>query len=186
MAEQQGQKSNQGSNMEPGDSMKNLLTSRQCLNHRKSLPRRSVEKLCSNPGCSHFTCGYSEQPCPKKTPKLRMKVFHWQKLPSDVVRQSRSMWAVVPSGSKELVEPDYASLELLFCASPTKPKETRPTKKSKEVTFISPKKSLLLSIFLKQFKCCEALLRAVSGRGFSKLSPIVTDEAALQPGAELS
>lgn len=43
------------------------------------------------------------------------------------------MWAVVPSGSKELVEPDYASLELLFCASPTKPKETRPTKKSKEV-----------------------------------------------------
>lgn len=168
--------------MEPGDSMKNLLTSRQCLNHRKSLPRRSVEKvnkciqvdmdletenpsvdltlspkirlskkpqqcpgntsppqqgvsshsqgqpampallpllppppflpprckippppllmpginasslpppqLCSNPGCSHFTCGYSEQPCPKKTPKLRMKVFHWQKLPSDVVRRT--------------------------------------------------------------------------------------------------
>ncbi|XP_048803976.1 inverted formin-2-like isoform X2 [Lagopus muta] len=247
MAEQQGQKSNQGSNMEPRDSTKNLLTSTQCLNHRKSLPRRSVEKvnkciqvdvdlevenpsidltlfpkislskkpqqcpgntsppqqgvsspsqgqpampallpllppppfhpprckippppllipginapslpppqLCSNPECSHFTCGYSEQPCPKKTPKLRMKVFHWQKLPSDVVRQSRSMWAVVPNGNKELVEPDYASLELLFCASPTKPKETRPAKKTKQVTFISPKKSLLLSIFLKQFKC---------------------------------
>ncbi|XP_021256570.1 inverted formin-2-like isoform X2 [Numida meleagris] len=250
MAEQHGQKSNQGSNMEgtARDTMKNLLTSKQCMNHRKSLPRRSVEKvnkciqvdmdleeenpsvdltlspkiclskkpqqcpghispsqqgvsspsqgqpampallpllppppflpprckippppllmpginapslpppqLCSNPECSHLACGYSEQPCPKKTPKLRMKVFHWQKLPSDVVRQSHSMWAMVPSGSKELVEPDYASLELLFCASPTKPKETtRPKKKSKEVTFISPKKSLLLSIFLKQFKC---------------------------------
>lgn len=168
--------------MEPRDSTKNLLTSTQCLNHRKSLPRRSVEKvnkciqvdvdlevenpsidltlfpkislskkpqqcpgntsppqqgvsspsqgqpampallpllppppflptrckippppllipginapslpppqLCSNPECSHFTCGYSEQPCPKKTPKLRMKVFHWQKLPSDVVRRT--------------------------------------------------------------------------------------------------
>nr|XP_005024834.4 inverted formin-2-like isoform X1 [Anas platyrhynchos] len=109
---------------------------------------------CGNPACSHLTCGYRGQPNLQKTPTLRMKVFHWQKLPSDVVRQSCSMWAVVPSGSKELIEPDYASLEMLFCVPPTPPKEkTKPKKKSKEITFIGPKKSLLLSIFLKQFKC---------------------------------
>ncbi|XP_074439941.1 inverted formin-2-like isoform X2 [Larus michahellis] len=109
----------------------------------------------SNPKCSHLICGYGGQPRPKKTPTLRMKVFHWQKLPSDVVRQSRSMWAVMPSSSKELVEPDYTSLELLFSVPPTAPKEkTGPKmKKTKEITFIGPRKSFLLSIFLKQFKC---------------------------------
>lgn len=45
------------------------------------------------------------------------------------------MWAVTPSSSKELVEPDYASLELLFSVPPTAPKEkTGPKmKKTKEV-----------------------------------------------------
>ncbi|XP_035407121.1 inverted formin-2-like isoform X2 [Cygnus atratus] len=199
MAEQQGQKSNQSSSMGPGETTENLLPNKQCLNHRKSLSRRSVQKAnkciqvdldleeenpsanlrlspttclskkpqqclgnpspsqqgissssqgqpampallpllppppylppehkvplpplpvpgmyapslpppppCGNPVCSHLTCGYGGQPHPKKTPTLRMKVLHWQKLPSDVI------------------------------------------------TFIGPKKSLLLSIFLKQFKC---------------------------------
>ncbi|XP_040976184.1 inverted formin-2-like isoform X3 [Aquila chrysaetos chrysaetos] len=110
---------------------------------------------CSNPECSHLTCGYGGQPHPKKVPTLKMKVFHWQKLPSDVARQSRSMWAVMPNSSRELVEPDYASLELLFSVPPTAPKEKMgpKIKKTKEITFIDPKKSLLLSIVLKQFKC---------------------------------
>lgn len=43
---------------------------------------------CSNPQCKHLTCGCGEQPQPKKTPTLRMKLFHWQKLPSDVVRRT--------------------------------------------------------------------------------------------------
>lgn len=43
---------------------------------------------CINPECNHLTCGYGGQPHPKKTPTLRMKVFHWQKLPSDVVRRT--------------------------------------------------------------------------------------------------
>ncbi|KAM6070156.1 inverted formin-2-like isoform 2-T2 [Theristicus caerulescens] len=122
---------------------------------------------CSNPKCSHLTCGYGGQPHPKKTPTLRMKVFHWQKLPSDVVRQSHSMWAVMPSSSKELVEPDYASLELLFSVPPTTPKEKmRPKiKKTKEITFIGPKKSLLLSIFLKQFKCSNEEIAAMIQKG---------------------
>ncbi|XP_071664724.1 inverted formin-2-like [Patagioenas fasciata] len=122
---------------------------------------------CSNPECKHLTCGCGEQPQSKKTPTLRMKLFHWQKLPSDVVRQSHSMWAVMPSSSKELVEPDYASLELLFCVPPTAPKE-KPgpkMKKSKEITFVGPKKSLLLSIFLKQFKCSNEEIVAMIQKG---------------------
>nr|XP_013796400.1 PREDICTED: inverted formin-2-like [Apteryx mantelli mantelli] len=65
------------------------------------------------------------------------------------------MWAAVAGGSKELVEPDYDSLELLFCVPPAASKEkTGPKiKKPKEITFIGLKKSLLLNIFLKQFKC---------------------------------
>lgn len=43
---------------------------------------------CGNPACSHLTCGYRGQPNLQKTPALRMKVFHWQKLPSDVVRRT--------------------------------------------------------------------------------------------------
>lgn len=168
--------------MGPGETTENLLPTKQCLNHRKSLSRRSVQKankciqvdldleeenpsadlrlspttcrskkpqqclgnpspsqqgissssqghpampallpllppppslppghkvpppplpvpgmyapslppppLCGNPACNHLTCGYGGQPHPKKTPTLRMKVFHWQKLPSDVVRRT--------------------------------------------------------------------------------------------------
>ncbi|XP_061232146.1 inverted formin-2-like isoform X5 [Neopsephotus bourkii] len=129
----------------------------------------SSSQPCSNLECNHLTCGCGGQPHPKKTPTLRMKMFHWQKLPSDVVRQSRSMWAVLPSSSKELVEPDYASLELLFSVPPTAPMEKmRPKiKKIKEITFIGPKKSLLLSIFLKQFKCSNEEIAAMIQKGDS-------------------
>ncbi|XP_066408652.1 inverted formin-2-like [Molothrus aeneus] len=96
-----------------------------------------------------------------------MKELHWQKLPCDVVRQSHSIWAVMPSSSKELVEPDYASLELLFSVPSRIPTEkTGPKiKKTKEITFIGPKKSLLLSIFLKQFKCSNEEIAAMIQKG---------------------
>nr|XP_014119913.1 inverted formin-2 [Zonotrichia albicollis] len=122
---------------------------------------------CSSPGCSHPACGCGEQPQARKTPTLRMKVLHWQKLPCDVVRQSHSIWAVMPSSSKELVEPDYASLELLFSVPSRIPTEkTVPKiKKTKEISFIGPKKSLLLSIFLKQFKCSNEEIAAMIQKG---------------------
>lgn len=43
---------------------------------------------CSNPERSHPPCGCGEQPHTRKTPMVRMKVLHWQKLPSDVVRRT--------------------------------------------------------------------------------------------------
>ncbi|XP_035407122.1 inverted formin-2-like isoform X3 [Cygnus atratus] len=156
MAEQQGQKSNQSSSMGPGETTENLLPNKQCLNHRKSLSRRSVQKAnkCiqvdldleeENPSAN---LRLSPTTCLSKKPQQCLGN------PSPSQQESHSMWAMVPRGSKELIEPDYASLEMLFCVPPTPPKEkTRPKKNSKEITFIGPKKSLLLSIFLKQFKC---------------------------------
>ncbi|KAM3670543.1 inverted formin-2-like isoform 3-T3 [Ammospiza maritima maritima] len=132
-----------------------------------SAPSLPSPQPCSTPGCSHPACGCGEQPQARKTPTLRMKVLHWQKLPCDVVRQSHSIWAVMPSSSKELVEPDYASLELLFSVPSRIPMEkTGPKiKKTKEITFIGPKKSLLLSIFLKQFKCSNEEIAAMIQKG---------------------
>ncbi|EMP28055.1 Inverted formin-2 [Chelonia mydas] len=108
---------------------------------------------------AHVDCalGYA-RPFPKKvkTPTLRMKKLNWQKLPSNVVRESRSMWASVSSGSDEAIEPDYMSIEQLFCFPQTKPKEKAATPgkvEPKEITFLDSKKSLNLNIFLKQFKC---------------------------------
>ncbi|XP_021131508.4 inverted formin-2-like isoform X4 [Anas platyrhynchos] len=156
MAEQQEQKSNQSSNRGPGETTENLLPTRQCLNYHKSASRRSVQKankciqvdLDLEEENSSADLRLSPTTCLSKKPQQCLG----NASPSQ--QESCSMWAVVPSGSKELIEPDYASLEMLFCVPPTPPKEkTKPKKKSKEITFIGPKKSLLLSIFLKQFKC---------------------------------
>ncbi|XP_055649815.1 inverted formin-2-like [Falco peregrinus] len=77
------------------------------------------------------------------------------------------MWTMMPSSSKGVVEPDYASLERLFSVPPTAPKEKTGLKpeKTKEITFIGPKKSLLLSIFLKQFKCSNEEIVAMIQKG---------------------
>ncbi|XP_044292006.1 inverted formin-2-like isoform X1 [Varanus komodoensis] len=82
---------------------------------------------------------------------------------SDAARQNalyfsegHSMWASVTSNSEETIEPDYTSIEQLFCFPQTKPKskEVAPVKtEPKEITFLDSKKSLNLNIFLKQFKC---------------------------------
>ncbi|XP_027705127.1 inverted formin-2-like [Vombatus ursinus] len=101
-------------------------------------------------------------------PTLRMKKLNWQKLPSNVVRDSHSMWASVSSLSSEDMEPDYTSIEQLFCFPITKPKEKEaaPAKKEpKEITFLDAKKSLNLNIFLKQFKCSNEEITDMIRRG---------------------
>ncbi|XP_067411069.1 inverted formin-2-like isoform X2 [Emydura macquarii macquarii] len=115
------------------------------------------------------SCGRENQPWPKKakTPTLRMKPFEWQKLPFDVARKSHSMWASVTSSGDDIIEPDYTSIEQLFCVSQTNPKETAAPKikEPKEITFIDMKKSLLLNIFLKQFKCSNEEVADMIQRG---------------------
>uniref|UniRef100_A0A671NU26 Inverted formin-2-like n=1 Tax=Sinocyclocheilus anshuiensis TaxID=1608454 RepID=A0A671NU26_9TELE len=88
-------------------------------------------------------------------PTLRMKKLNWQKLNSRAVTDGPSMWASVTSESP--LEPNYSSIEQLFCLPPAEPKDKSPAaplkKQPKEISFIDPKKNLNLNIFLKQFKC---------------------------------
>ncbi|KFR15779.1 Inverted formin-2, partial [Opisthocomus hoazin] len=103
-----------------------------------------------------------------KTPTLRMKKLNWQKLPSNVVRESHSMWASVSSSSEETIEPNYTSIEQLFCFPQPTPKEKTATPvkaEPKEITFLDSKKSLNLNIFLKQFKCSNEEVAAMLQNG---------------------
>ncbi|XP_009994156.1 PREDICTED: adenylosuccinate synthetase isozyme 1 [Chaetura pelagica] len=120
----------------------------------------ATDSSCSTtlpPGQTH-TDREKQRPSGKRRKKKRH---------SKSYSESGSMWAVMPSSSKELVEPDYASLELLFSVPPTAPKEKMRSKlkKKKEITFIGPKKSLLLSIILKQFKCSNEEIAAMIQKG---------------------
>ncbi|XP_051242281.1 inverted formin-2 isoform X2 [Dicentrarchus labrax] len=89
-----------------------------------------------------------------RCPTLRMKKLNWQKLRA--VTDGHSMWASVQKEPPPR-EPDYSSIEQLFCLPVTEHKDkgaAAPVKKEpKEITFIDPKKNLNLNIFLKQFKC---------------------------------
>ncbi|XP_054682791.1 inverted formin-2 isoform X4 [Grus americana] len=120
---------------------------------------------------SQFSCPLGSSRPPHKavkTPTLRMKKLNWQKLPSNVVRESHSMWASVSSSSEETIEPNYTSIEQLFCFPQPTPKEktAAPVKaEPKEITFLDSKKSLNLNIFLKQFKCSNEEVAAMVQNG---------------------
>ncbi|NWS37129.1 INF2 protein, partial [Probosciger aterrimus] len=120
---------------------------------------------------SQFSCPLGLGRPPRKTvktPTLRMKKLNWQKLPSNVVRESHSMWASVSSSSEETIEPNYTSIEQLFCFPQATPKEktAAPVKaEPKEITFLDSKKSLNLNIFLKQFKCSNEEVAAMVQNG---------------------
>ncbi|XP_047466613.1 inverted formin-2 isoform X2 [Mugil cephalus] len=89
-----------------------------------------------------------------RCPTLRMKKLNWQKLRA--VTDGPSMWASVQKEPPPR-EPNYSSIEQLFCLPEIVPKDkgaAAPVKKEpKEITFVDPKKNLNLNIFLKQFKC---------------------------------
>lgn len=86
-------------------------------------------------------------------PTHRMKKLNWQKLPSQVISESPSMWSSIPPRP---LEPNYCSIEQLFALPQTDgpahaAKAT--TAKPKEISFIDGKKNMNLHIFLKQFRC---------------------------------
>ncbi|XP_041132499.1 inverted formin-2-like isoform X2 [Polyodon spathula] len=101
-------------------------------------------------------CAQTDFHKPVRYPTLRMKKLNWQKLPSNAVSDSNSMWTSVQSMGSPL-EPNYSSIEQLFCLPVAQSKEREaatPVKKPpKEITFLEPKKNLNLNIFLKQFRC---------------------------------
>ncbi|XP_070776084.1 inverted formin-2 [Enoplosus armatus] len=110
-------------------------------------------------GCAAPTKAY-------RCPTLRMKKLNWQKLRS--VTDGHSMWASVQKEPPPR-EPDYSSIEQLFCLPVTEHKDkgaAAPVKKEpKEITFIDPKKNLNLNIFLKQFKCTNEDFVAMIQKG---------------------
>ncbi|XP_067471204.1 inverted formin-2 isoform X3 [Thunnus thynnus] len=103
---------------------------------------------------SSHTLGCGAPTKANRYPTLRMKKLNWQKLRA--VTDGHSMWASVQKEPPTL-EPDYSSIEQLFCLPVTEHKDkgaAAPVKKEpKEISFIDPKKNLNLNIFLKQFKC---------------------------------
>ncbi|XP_077477074.1 inverted formin-2 [Stigmatopora argus] len=103
---------------------------------------------------SSYTLGCITPAKLSRYPTLRMKKLNWQKVQS--VHDGDSMWASVQKEPSPH-EPDYSSIEQLFCLPVTEQKEkgaAAPVKKEpKEITFIDAKKNLNLNIFLKQFKC---------------------------------
>ncbi|XP_056249175.1 inverted formin-2 isoform X2 [Seriola aureovittata] len=103
---------------------------------------------------SSYSLGCSAPKKGNRCPTLRMKKLNWQKLRA--VTDGHSMWASVQKEPPPR-EPDYSSIEQLFCLPVTEHKDkgaAAPVKKEpKEITFIDPKKNLNLNIFLKQFKC---------------------------------
>nr|XP_046154513.1 inverted formin-2-like isoform X4 [Oncorhynchus gorbuscha] len=109
---------------------------------------------------------YASSPKVGRCPTLRMKKLNWQKLPSRVVTDSHSMWTSVQVDS---LEPDYSSIEELFCLPVTdsKAKGSTPAVKQepKEISFIDAKKNLNLNIFLKQFKCSHKDFVAMIQKG---------------------
>ncbi|XP_063296032.1 inverted formin-2 isoform X3 [Pelobates fuscus] len=115
-----------------------------------------------------FSLGCSRPACFKvNRPTLKMKKLNWQKLPSNVVKETHSMWAS-SSSTEETVEPNYSSIEQLFCLPQTKAKEEAPIKKvPKEITFLDSKKSLNLNIFLKQFRSTNEEVVALIEKGDS-------------------
>uniref|UniRef100_A0A8C8J160 Inverted formin, FH2 and WH2 domain containing n=1 Tax=Oncorhynchus tshawytscha TaxID=74940 RepID=A0A8C8J160_ONCTS len=109
---------------------------------------------------------YTSSPKVGRCPTLRMKKLNWQKLPSRVVTASHSMWTSVQVDS---LEPDYSSIEELFCLPVTdsKAKGSTPAVKQepKEISFIDAKKNLNLNIFLKQFRCSHKDFVAMIQKG---------------------
>ncbi|XP_056867784.1 inverted formin-2-like isoform X4 [Takifugu flavidus] len=100
-------------------------------------------------------CAASQNPS-SRCPSLRMKKLNWQKIRSVTDTDGQSLWSSIQKECPPR-EPDYSSIEQLFCLPVAENKDknvSAPVKKvSKEITFIDPKKSMNLNIFLKQFKC---------------------------------
>ncbi|KAM4014597.1 inverted formin-2 isoform 2-T2 [Anomaloglossus baeobatrachus] len=103
-----------------------------------------------------YSLGYARSPYFKvNKPSMKMKKLNWQKLPHNVAKDGQSLWSSANT-IEETPEPNYSSIEQLFCLPQTtaKDKAATPAKKPpKEISFLDPKKNLNLNIFLKQFKC---------------------------------
>ncbi|XP_067895130.1 inverted formin-2-like isoform X2 [Heterodontus francisci] len=101
-------------------------------------------------------------------PKLRMKKLNWQKIPTRMASETNSLWSSIRRNAEAPLDPDFASIEQLFCFPVSQPKQKEQTvrkKELKEITFLDSRKSLNLNIFLKQFKCSDEEVADLIRRG---------------------
>uniref|UniRef100_A0A8C4Q5W3 FH2 domain-containing protein n=1 Tax=Eptatretus burgeri TaxID=7764 RepID=A0A8C4Q5W3_EPTBU len=97
-------------------------------------------------------------------PSQKMKKLNWKKLPNHPATGS-SLWL---SDELELPEPDFSAIEEFFSQiEPTTKKSSAAVKKvePQEISFLDPRKSLQLNIFLKQFKCSHEEIIEMIRRG---------------------
>ncbi|XP_078090124.1 inverted formin-2-like isoform X2 [Mustelus asterias] len=116
----------------------------------------------------NLSCSYAPPKRPVHRPTLRMKKLNWQKVPAKIALGENCLWSTIRRTAEEPLDPDYASIEQLFCfpVSNSKQKEKTVIKKEvKEITFLDSRKSLNLNIFLKQFKCSHEEVTDMIKRG---------------------
>ncbi|KAJ8408013.1 hypothetical protein AAFF_G00262410 [Aldrovandia affinis] len=113
-------------------------------------------------------CSYDSVQKASHCPTERMKKLNWQKVTSSAVADGHSMWTLAQTDSD--LEPDYPSIEQLFCLPQMEPKNRSTTtpitnepaltpitnEPALRISFIEPQKDMNLNIFLKQFKCSNA------------------------------
>ncbi|CAI5764665.1 Hypothetical predicted protein [Podarcis lilfordi] len=128
-----------------------------------SPPLMKATSLCNKalPSCS------VEGSTKAQRPMLKMKPFNWQTLPLDATKSGRSLWTSAVTNGDEAIEPDYISIERLFCVSQASQQEKTELrlKKPKEISFVDRKKSLHLNIVLKQFKCSNQQIADMIWKG---------------------
>ncbi|XP_033028676.1 inverted formin-2-like [Lacerta agilis] len=137
------------------------------------MPGMKATSLCNKalPSCSveGLACGSGRTPgsTTAQRPALQMKPFNWQTLPLDATKSGRSLWTSAVTNGDEAIEPDYISIERLFCVPQTSQQEKTELrlKKPKEISFVDRKKSLHLNIVLKQFKCSNQQIADLIWKG---------------------
>ncbi|XP_078418624.1 inverted formin-2-like [Cetorhinus maximus] len=113
-------------------------------------------------------CSYAPPKSHVHRPTSRMKKLNWQKIPSRLTSQKNCLWSFIQRNEEPPLDPDYTSIEQLFCFPVSEPKQKQRTvskKELKEITFLDSRKSLNLNIFLKQFKCSDEKVTDMIRRG---------------------
>ncbi|KAJ8027789.1 FH2 domain-containing protein 1 [Holothuria leucospilota] len=97
---------------------------------------------------------------PKVKPKSRMKTLNWSKLPAQKVMQNRdSIWSKVHQISSKF-DANWDEMEQMFCQQNLmqkkkkegKMEEVKKKRESQEINLLDSRRSLNVSIMLKQFK----------------------------------
>ncbi|XP_014252125.1 FH2 domain-containing protein 1 isoform X2 [Cimex lectularius] len=130
-----------------------------------SAPPNAPSALSSSPSASPSAKLLPQQDTP--TPKTKMKTINWNKIPDNRVLGRQNIWSMVARNHQgsPMADLDWSEMEGLFCQqAPPPPTSASPKtfkdspdvnsrrKEPAEITLLDGKRSLNVSIFLKQFR----------------------------------